>query len=68
MRIPHLCRADWRKSSRSGGQGACVEVAQLRTLVAVRDSKAPDGPKLVFPTADWRAFTDEVKAGRFELG
>jgi Domain of unknown function (DUF397) len=28
----------------------------------------PDGPKLVFPAADWQAFTDAVKTGSFELG
>jgi hypothetical protein len=59
---------DWRKSSHSSGSGACVEVADLRTVTAVRDSKDPDGPRLVFPTADWQAFTDAVKAGRLELG
>jgi hypothetical protein len=66
--IPDLSHAQWRKSRRSGGNGACVEVAELRTLIAVRDSKDPDGAKLVFPAAEWRAFTDAVKAGRFELG
>jgi hypothetical protein len=34
----------------------------------VRDTKDPDGPRLVFPAADWQACTDAVKAGRFELG
>ena len=58
----------WRKSSHSSGQGACVEVAGLHAVIAVRDSKDPDGPKLVFHTADWQAFTDAVKAGSFELG
>jgi Domain of unknown function (DUF397) len=58
----------WRKSSHSSGSGACVEVAELRTAIAVRDSKDPDGPKLVFPAADWQAFTDAVKAGSVELG
>jgi Domain of unknown function (DUF397) len=58
----------WRKSSHSSGQGACVEVADLRALIAVRDSKDPEGARLVFPAANWRAFTDAVKAGRFELG
>jgi hypothetical protein len=33
----------------------------------VRDSKDPDAPKLVFPAADWKVFTDSVKAGGFEL-
>ncbi|MER6815432.1 DUF397 domain-containing protein [Spirillospora sp. NPDC000708] len=43
-----LTTATWRKSSRSGGTGGeCVEVADLAGVVAVRDSKDPDGPKLV---------------------
>lgn len=45
-----------------------MEVAELRTLIAVRDSKDPDGPKLLFPVAEWRSFTDAVQLGRFELG
>ncbi|MBD2893106.1 hypothetical protein amrb99_20270 [Actinomadura sp. RB99] len=43
-----LTTATWRKSSRSGSTGGeCVEVADLAGVVAVRDSKDPDGPKLV---------------------
>ena len=58
----------WRKSSCSGSNGGnCVEVAgNLRGIVAVRDSKDPDGPALMFAPADWRAFTTCVKRG--ELG
>lgn len=47
----------WRKSSRSGDQGACVEMAPVGPGVAVRDSKDPDGPVLLFSPAAWAAFS-----------
>lgn len=47
----------WRKSSHSGDQGACVEMATASDAVAVRDSKDPTGPVLRFPGAAWTAFT-----------
>jgi hypothetical protein len=63
-----LSRAQWHKGSRSGGSGSCVEVARsLPGIVAVRDSKNPDGPKLLLALEDWRALTAVVKAGRFDL-
>ncbi len=59
-----LSRAVWRKSSRSGGNGDCVEVARgAAAVVAVRDSKNPDGRVLTFSPADWTAFTRAVKRG-----
>ena len=41
-----LSRAEWRKSSFSSQSGNCVDVARnLSGLVAIRDSKQPDGAK-----------------------
>lgn len=56
----------FRKSSHSGGQGDCVEVAPLSTGGrAVRDSKNPRGPLLHLTADGWRAFVDGAKAGVF---
>jgi hypothetical protein len=57
-----LSGAIWRKSAYSNNGGACVEVARnLPGAVAVRDSKDPGGPALIFTPADWEAFTAGVK-------
>ena len=62
-----LSRALWRKSTYSGGNGSCVEIADLGTAAAVRDSKDRNGPKLVFAAAEWRSFLDSIKASRHSL-
>ena len=60
-------RATWRKSSYSSTNGGqCIEVAALPGWIGVRDSKNPDGPKLVFGAAEWRAFARSITAGELD--
>jgi len=53
----------WFKSSRSAGNGACVEVAFTDDAVGVRDSKDPAGPVLWFGTDTWQEFVHSVRSG-----
>ncbi|MFG1697240.1 DUF397 domain-containing protein [Nonomuraea sp. NPDC049309] len=63
-----LSKAIWVKSSLSGGGNNCVEVARnLPGVVAVRDSKDPQGPALVFTHAEWAAFLAGAKGEEFDL-
>ncbi|MFE4456658.1 DUF397 domain-containing protein [Nocardia tengchongensis] len=67
MTSADMSGAEWFKSSHSGSQGDCVEVAFLRKCtVGVRDSKNPAGPALTFATSEWAVFTAGVAAGKFD--
>ncbi|MGP3989146.1 DUF397 domain-containing protein [Streptomyces sp. 3N207] len=60
--------AAWFKSSYSDNQGGeCVEGARLSAgVMAVRDSKQPDGPAFAFRSDAWSAFLTSVKSGALE--
>ena len=57
-----LCEVRWLRSSYSTGANNCVETARPSAgpgagLLAVRDSKDPDGPALLFSPESWAGFT-----------
>jgi hypothetical protein len=57
----------WRKSSHSGYNGNCVELAALEDgAVAVRNSRDPHGPALVYTRAEIAAFLAGIKDGEFD--
>jgi hypothetical protein len=51
----------WRKSSKSGTNGQCVETATANGNVLVRDTTNRDGGTLAFGAAAWSAFLGSVK-------
>jgi hypothetical protein len=57
----------WRKSTKSNPSGNCVEFAALPGgEVAVRNSRHPEGPALVYTRAEVAAFLAGVKNGEFD--
>jgi hypothetical protein len=60
-----LSTANWRKSAHSGANG-CVEVAFVEDQVAVRDSKDPRGPVLLFTGHEWSVFLTGARDGEFD--
>jgi hypothetical protein len=65
--VPLLGAVTWRKASASNPSGDCVEVAALAGgAVAVRNSREPHGPALVYTPAEIAAFLAGAKAGEFD--
>ena len=57
----------WRKSQASNPSGCCVEVAELPGgAIAVRNSRDPSGPALVYTRAEIGAFLIGTKNGEFD--
>ncbi|MBP2706204.1 DUF397 domain-containing protein [Microbispora sp. RL4-1S] len=57
----------WHKSRHSNPNGNCVEIARLADgRVAVRNSRHPAGPVLVYRREDVLAFVESTKAGDFD--
>jgi hypothetical protein len=62
-----LTDARWRKSKHSGAVGNCVEVAPLRNgEIAMRNSRFPSGPALIYTRAEMAAFLAGAKDGEFD--
>jgi uncharacterized protein DUF397 len=70
-----LTDAVWRRATTSDDPDeACVEIAVMagskegsEQVIAMRDSRSPEGPVLIFTPDEWRAFTLGVQDGEFDL-
>lgn len=64
MTPTNLAHVPWRKSSRSGANDSnCVEVGEVSSGLAVRDSKDPNGPALLFDRDAWSSFVTGLRGG-----
>jgi hypothetical protein len=59
--------AAWRKSRRSVGNGACVEVAPANGSVVVRDTVDRSGSVIRYSAQAWQAFVADTKLGTFNV-
>jgi len=67
MPAPDLGAVTWQKSRRSNPSGNCVECALLPDgSVAVRNSRDPEGPALIYTPAEIEAFLGGVRDGDFD--
>lgn len=67
MPASDLIGATWRKSAYSNSKGNCVELARLGSgEIAMRNSRHPQGPALIYTPAEIDALVRGVKAGEFD--
>ena len=64
---PERSDLTWCKARSSTANGQCVEIASAAVdKIAIRDSKDPDGPILVYTSAEFGAFLEAVRIGEFD--
>jgi hypothetical protein len=56
----------WLKARSSSHNGQCVEVAAAIGKIAIRDSKDPDGPILVYTPTEFKVFLNGARNGEFD--
>lgn len=67
MPASRLRGVTWRKSRHSNPSGNCVELAELPVgVIAVRNSRYPSGPALIYTRAELDAFVQSLKDGTFD--
>ncbi|WBB76868.1 DUF397 domain-containing protein [Micromonospora sp. WMMD1128] len=66
--VPHLPPMRWLKSRRSNPSGNCVELAELPggSGIAVRNSRHPEGPALIYTVEEIAAFVLGARDGDFD--
>ena len=63
-----LSQAIWRKARRSAHNGGCLEIAaNLPGVIAIRDSKRPEGGAHVIGRGSFAEFLTDLKRGRYDL-
>jgi uncharacterized protein DUF397 len=63
---PERAALSWVKARASTYNGQCVEIASAPGKIAIRDSKNPTGPILVYTPAEFKAFLSSVRNGEFD--